>query len=223
LSATHSAAPAPTHRLIASKYPPIDAFGTVATAADLRAVMELEGWTNDRLVADRIDRLPADEWVYGRPNASIVMAAFLHVAPGGSRFNNADLGAWYAGASATTSIVEVAHHLRRELVARGVAEGRRTYREYVAELHGAYRDIRGQQAYLPDVYDPASYIASQGFGEAIRAAGGDGILYDSVRHAGGSAIVAYRPRNIVNVVQARHFELRVQAATQRVDARSLTR
>jgi hypothetical protein len=54
--------------------------------------MELVGWTNDRLVADRIARLPQTEWVYGVPNASIVMAAFLHVAPGGMRFNGPELG-----------------------------------------------------------------------------------------------------------------------------------
>jgi hypothetical protein len=52
-------------------------FDTVATAADLSAAMELIAWTNDRLVADRIDRLPQREWVYGVPNAGIVMAAFV--------------------------------------------------------------------------------------------------------------------------------------------------
>ena len=80
-------APRPAHRLIPSQFPPIGLFDTVATAADLATVMELVGWTNDRLVVDRISRLPQTEWVYGVPNASIVMAAFLHVAPGGMRFN----------------------------------------------------------------------------------------------------------------------------------------
>ena len=75
--------PRPAHRLFPSQFPPIGLFDTVATAADLVAVMELVGWTNDRLVADRIARLPQTEWAYGIPNASIVMAAFLHVAPGG--------------------------------------------------------------------------------------------------------------------------------------------
>ncbi len=89
-------APHPTYRLIPSRFPPIGLFDTVARAADLRAVMELAGWTNDRLVAERINRLPEGEWVHGRPNASVVMAAFLHVAPTGMRFNSADLGAWYA-------------------------------------------------------------------------------------------------------------------------------
>ncbi|MGO7388874.1 RES family NAD+ phosphorylase, partial [Rhizobium ruizarguesonis] len=84
-------------------------------------VMELVGWTNDRLVADRIQRLPEDQWVYGVANASIVMAAFLHVAPGGMRFNGPDLGAWYAADDLRTAAAEVGHHLRREAVARGVA------------------------------------------------------------------------------------------------------
>jgi hypothetical protein len=84
-------APRPAHRLIPSQFPPIGLFDTVATAADLAAVMDLVGWTNDRLVVDRIAPLPQTEWVYGTPNASIVMAAFLHVAPGGIRFNGPEL------------------------------------------------------------------------------------------------------------------------------------
>ena len=60
--------PRPAHRLIPSQFPPIGLFDTVATTADLSAVMELVGWTNDRLVAERIDRLPQSEWVYGVPN-----------------------------------------------------------------------------------------------------------------------------------------------------------
>jgi hypothetical protein len=68
--------------LIPSQFPPIGLFDTVATAAHLSTVMELIAWTNDRLVADPIDRLPQREWVYGVPKAGIVMAAF-----GGMRFN----------------------------------------------------------------------------------------------------------------------------------------
>ena len=178
-------APAPAHRLIPSRFPPIGLFDTVATAADLNAVMELVGWTNDRLVAHRIARLPQDEWVYGRPNSSIVMAAFLHVAPGGMRFNSGDLGAWYAAAALTTAIAEVAHHLRREAVARGISGIERTFRAYTCTLAGSYLDIRSQQAIRADIYAPDSYVASQALGEAIRAAGGAGIIYDSLRHMGG--------------------------------------
>lgn len=88
-----SGAPERTHRLIPSRFPPIDAFEAVTCAGDLEPVLDLEGWTNDRLVAPRLGRLPKSEWVYGRPNARVVMAAFLHGAPKGTRFAGPDLGA----------------------------------------------------------------------------------------------------------------------------------
>jgi RES domain-containing protein len=215
-------APYPTYRLIPSQFPPIGLFDTVATPADLLAVMELVGWTNDRLVASRIARLPQQEWVYGRPNASIVMAAFLHVSPAGMRFNSPDLGAWYAASEIETAVAEVGHHLRREAVARSVPELTRVYRSYSARLHGAYMDIRGQQAERADVYAPDRYDASQQFGEAIRRAGEAGIIYDSVRRRVGTNVVAHRPTNILDVTQADHFEIRVPAVGRRIDVRKLT-
>ncbi|NKM20553.1 RES domain-containing protein [Rhizobium laguerreae] len=214
-------APRPSYRLIPSQFPPIGLFETVTRAADLQAVMELVGWTNDRLVADRIQRLPKDQWVYGVANASIVMAAFLHVASGGMRFNGPDLGAWYAADDLKTAAAEVGHHLRREAVARGVATMARTYRSYSAKLIGDYLDIRGEQTLRPDVYDGTSYAASQVLGEEVRSSGGAGILYDSVRLRGGVAIVAHRPRNIQGVVQADHFEITVSATDRRIDVRKL--
>jgi hypothetical protein len=189
--------------------------------ADLEAVMELVGWTNDRLVADRIQRLPEDQWVYGVANASIVMAAFLHVAPGGMRFNGPDLGAWYAADDLRTAAAEVGHHLRREALARGVATMARTYRSYSANLIGDYLDIRGEERLRPHVYDGTSYAASQVLGEEVRSSGGAGILYDSVRLKGGVAIVAHRPRNIRDVVQADHLEITVSATERRIDVRKL--
>jgi hypothetical protein len=213
-------APHPAHRLIASRFPPIDAFDRVATQADAEAVMELEGWTNDRLVASRLQRLPREEWVFGRPNASIVMAAFMHGALAGGRFTSGDLGAWYAAASLRTGAAEVGHHLRREVVARGVTEMRRVYREYTARLAGAYYDIRGQRDAQPGLYAPDSYAASQPFGEDVRASGGDGIVYDSVRHLGGVNVVAYRPRNVLDVLQAGHYEITVPV-TGRIVVRNL--
>lgn len=221
MSERFAQAPRPSYRLIPSQFPPIGLFETVTRAADLEAVMELVGWTNDRLVADRIQRLPEEEWVYGMPNASIVMAAFLHVAPGGMRFNGPDLGAWYAADDLKTAAAEVGHHLRREAVARGVATMARTYRCYAAILLGDYLDIRGEQTLRPDVYDGTSYAASQVFGEQVRSKGGAGILFDSVRLSGGVNIVAHRPRNIRDVVQADHFEITVSATDRRIDVRKL--
>jgi RES domain-containing protein len=202
------AAPDPSWRLIPSRFPPIGAFDDVANPADLEAVMELEGWTNDRLVAERLARLPRAEWVHGVPNASVVMAAFLHAAPSGGRFNGPELGAWYAAAAITTAVAEVAHHLKREAVARGKTEARRTFRCYSARLLGAdYVDLRGVAR--PDLYAADSYAAGQVFGEDVRASGGSGIVYDSVRHLSGTNVACFRPRQVANVTQCDHYDILV--------------
>ena len=217
----YAAAPQPSYRLIPSKFPPVGLFDTVATAADLEAVMELAGWTNDRLVAERIDRLPRDEWVYGVPNASVVMAAFLHAAPGGMRFNGPNLGAWYAAGDIRTAAAEVGHHLRREAAARSVAGMTRIYRAYTATLQGEYLDIRGQQSVRPDLYSSDSYAEAQKFGEAVRASGGAGILYDSLRRRAGVNVVTHRPRNIADIAQADHFEITVSSTGRNIEVRKL--
>lgn len=216
---TDAFAPAkrPAYRLIPSRFPPIGLFDTVATPADLSAVMELVGWTNDRLVADRLARLPQQEWVYGRPNSSIVMAAFLHVAPGGMRFSGPELGAWYASQDLRTCAAEVGHHLRRETIARSVPMMSRTYRAYSSNLLGSYLDIRGRQSSRGEVYAPDRYDRSRELGEQVRASGGAGILYDSVRRRGGSNVVAYRPLDIVDIVQADHFQITVSASVRTME------
>lgn len=209
-------APRPSYRLIPSRFPPIAVFDTVAAAANLEAVMELAGWTNDRLAKDRVARLDQSEWVFGQPNSSIVRASFLHVAPGGMRFNSSDLGAWYAAESVDTAVAEVAHHLRREASARSVAGETRTYRTYRCELTGSYLDIRGDQTVRAALYDPVSYAMSQPFGEAVRVGGGSGIIYDSLRMAGGENVVAYRPREVVDILQADHLEISVTMASRTI-------
>lgn len=215
-------APQPTFRLIPSRFPPIGLFDTVSTAADMEAVMELVGWTNDRLVADRIERLPVAERVYGRANSSIIMAAFLHAQPAGARFNSSELGAWYASASLATAAAEVGHHLRREAVSRGLETISRTYRAYSARLEGAFVHICGKQREMPEVYAPDTYAASQIYGETVRKSEADGILYDSVRLAGGINAVAFRPSKILDVVQTDHFEITVWAERRKIDLRKVS-
>ncbi len=210
---------ADSYRLIPSRFPPIGLFDTVTAADDLEAVMELEGWTNDRLVAHRLARLPREEWVYGRPNSSIVMAAFLHAAPRGMRFNGPHLGAWYAALSERTAIAEVSHHLRREALACGWPEMRGTYRSYGARLTGRYADLRGLAGAWPDLYDPHCYDSAQAFGEAQRPLG-RGVIYDSLRHRGGTCVAALRPRAVQAVTQASHFDL-IVPVTGAVIARRL--
>jgi RES domain-containing protein len=210
----------PTYRLIPSRYPPISAFDSVASANDLEAVMELEGWTNDRLVLERMARLNKAEWIYGIPNASVVMASFLHGGPTGLRFTCPELNGWYAALSRRTAIAEVAHHLRREALNMRVPSLTLQYRTYTAALAGSYHDIRGMTATRPELYKKDDYTASQSFGEALRASGGDGILYDSVRHSGGTNVVALRPKNVRDIVMGVHYEI-TAPVSGKVIARSL--
>lgn len=220
---TFASAPNPSFRLIPSRFPPVGLFDTVTTAADAQAVMELAGWTNDRLVADRLDRLPRSQWVYGRPNASVIMATLLHTAPEGMRFNSPELGAWYAAKEIETAAAEVGHHLRREALARNVPSMRRTYRTYSARLLGDdYRDIRGLQASQPDIYRSDRYDAAQLFGEAIRAEGMAGILFDSLRRRSGTNIVAFIPPHITEVLQTDHYEIGVEAKGRTIEVRRLS-
>ncbi len=207
-------APAGTSRLVASRFPPIQTFEAVSTPEDLAAVMELEGWTNDRLVRARLERLDRSEWVFGRPNASVVMAAFLHPALRGQRFSGRDLGAWYASSEVKTALVEVATGMRRELVLSGIPSLAQTWRQYKADLRGSYIDIFGLHPEFHDP-DPSTYARSQAFGESVRRLGPRfgvaGIRYESVRRRGHENWVCYRPPLVTNVVQAAHFEIRLRA------------
>lgn len=134
----HVAAPAATSRLIPSRFPPVGAFDAVAFADDLAAVVELERWTDDRLVAPRLKRLPKDEWVFGRPNASVVTAALLHAAPGGQRFSGPHLGAWHAATGLTTAVLEVANGLRAEIALSALPQISQTYRQHLADVFGTH-------------------------------------------------------------------------------------
>ncbi len=77
----------PCYRIIPSRFPPIDLFERIAPPEDWEALIALESLTNDRIrqeVGD-ISLVPVDERVSG-PGASVVMAAFTHLNPSGSRF-----------------------------------------------------------------------------------------------------------------------------------------
>lgn len=214
-------APASTTRLIPSRFPPIPAFDAVTTADDLDAVMELEGWTNDRLVAPRLARLPRAEWVYGRPNASVIMAAFLHGSPGGLRFSDASLGAWYGSTHLNTALLEVANGLRKEIALSALTQKSESYRQYRADLANDYVDIFGAH---PEYHDPddASYPVAQAFGRRVREENTHaGIHYESVRHPGHENWVCFRPSLVLNVMQADHFKLEVPR-TGRVVVRRLS-
>lgn len=199
-----------THRLIASRYPSTGILDRVAAPDDLEAVIELEAWTNDRVSNELgvLLRLPPDEWVVGRPMATVVMAAFCHPRAGGGRFNDADRGAWYAGFSLETAHAEAAYHRGRELAEVGVTDARLELREYQAEFTGPFHDIRAPRREHEPLHHAERYDASQAFARRLLAEGSHGIVYRSVRHAGGTCLACFRPRLVAKVRVAGHYEYR---------------
>lgn len=200
------------HRLVPSQFPPIGIFDEVASREDAIAAMRLESLTNDRLQLPlkRIGLLSNEDWVVGQPGAQAVMASFLHAAPEGGRFTNAKLGAWYAARSLKTAIAETTFHQSRRVAASAGLElnARIAMREWTHTYDARFVDLRDGAERYASLYQPDSYVESQPFGEKIRATSMAGIMYDSVRHAGGTCFVMYRPKMVAPVKQGVHLEYR---------------
>lgn len=199
------------HRLIGSRDPPGGVYGHTADPAEQRALYLVESLTNDRINEglDRLRRLPAEERMFGSREVAIIMAAFCHPTPGGGRFSSAAAGAWYAAFDLDTAVAETIHHNSRRLATSAMGFAARIpLREQIAAVDAAFHDLRGWQAAAPALYDPASYAASQPLGDALRRAGSNGILYDSVRRPGGTNIVVFKPPLVLEVTQGRALEYR---------------
>jgi RES domain len=199
-----------THRLVPSRFPTVGILDAVASPEDLDAIVALEGWTNDRLLNEVgiLQTVPRDEWVVGRPMASVIMAAFCHPGPGGGRFTDEERGAWYAGRSIETAIAETVHHRTMELSEVGFFDTFVQMRDYLANIAAPLHDLRADAPAFRRFYDPDSYTASQQLGRELRAQGSEGVLYRSVRHAQGECVVAFRPQILRDVRVGGHFEYR---------------
>ena len=204
-----------THRLIPSRYPPTGIFDSVASAEDLDGVVELEDWTNDRISAElgKFHMLPREDWAFGVPGASMIMAALCHPDPEGARFTDGTIGAWYAGLELDTAIAETVHHSTRRLMETGLTYVRVRMRQLAGEVAASVHDIRGHRR-QPEIYDPDDYAESQRFGARLRDAGSQGIVYRSVRRSGGERVVVFIPRLVLAAVPVANFEYRWSGARE---------
>ena len=193
-----------THRLIPSRY--VDKDETVLTRLtedpkDLHKLFALEGATNDRLLGEAglLPGITVRELVFGLSYSHVVNAAFTHTSPLGNRFNGPERGAWYAGFSRKTSELEVAYHRSQELKEIRWAEREVfTYVDSLADFRGEFHDLRGATRFA-NCLAPSSYKASQRLAGELLDARSAGVLYPSVRHAGGVCIGCFRPALVNNV------------------------
>ena len=195
-------------RLIPSRYPVVGLLDRVASHDDLDALFELEAWTNDRINAELggLHVLPRDEWVTGRPMATVVMAAYCHPRPGGGRFSGEDRGAWYAARAVTTALAESVYHRSRELAEVGAFDTRVQMRLYLADFGAKFHDVRARRRAWEPLYHPADYTHSQQFARALLDAGSNGVVYRSVRDAGGECIACFRPKLVANIRVGGYYE-----------------
>ena len=197
-------------RMIPSRYPVVGLLDRVASPADLEAVFELEGWTNDRISNELglLHTIPEQEWVTGEPMASVVMAAYCHPRPGGGRFSTEERGAWYAGRSIATALAESVYHRAAELREVGGFETAVQMRVYLADFRARFHDLRpANQAWMP-LYDPDDYSESQALARQLLQAGSNGLVYRSVRDPEGECIACFRPPLVRHVRAGGHYEFR---------------
>jgi RES domain-containing protein len=198
-----------THRLVPSRHSPRDESVLVPLAAsddDLAALFALESVTNDRLMAERhlLPGIGVAELVSGVPGASVVNAAFCHAHPLGSRFNGPDRGAWYAATQLTTAQAEVAFHKSVQLAEIDRFDDSVTYDDYLADFSASFHDLRTARGFKACL-DPGSYVASQALAERLLEHDSLGVVYPSVRRAGGTCIACFRPALVANVRRARTY------------------
>ena len=192
-----------THRLVPSRHLPRGDSVLVAIADDeahLQAIFEIECATNDRLLAEHqmLPGIGLEELVFGVPHATVVNAAFSHPNPLGGRFTSPDRGAWYAAFELATSQGEVGYHKSVQLAEIDRFHESVTYDDYVADFSASFHDLRRARGFR-DCLDPASYIESQALAERLFDDGSLGVVYPSVRQAGGTCLACFRPALVTNL------------------------
>lgn len=198
----------PSYRLIPSRYPTVGLYDAIADPADLDVIYAIEGLTNPR-IRDELGELhlvPPAERLVG-PGSSVVMAAFTHLNPDGSRFSDGSYGVYYAARSRDTALAEVGHHRAIFLARTAEPAIDIDLRLIEADVDAPLHDLRGLRESEPAVYDPDHYAAAQGLGRKLRELGSHGVQYYSVRHAGGLCVGILRPRALRNVRAAAHIAL----------------
>ncbi|SFJ90411.1 RES domain-containing protein [Bosea sp. OK403] len=196
-------------RIIRSLFPPIDLFEDIADPADWPLILAAEQKTNPRLMESigNLALVPPERRVSG-PGASWLMAPFTHVSPDRpSRFSTGGFGVLYAGDSFEVALFETVHHHGRFMAATKQPPGWTSqFREILLDVEARLHDLCAPGAAVSAVLDPDDYAQSQVLGSALRAVGSEGVVYPSVRRAGGACVGLFYPDGASNPVQGRHLD-----------------
>ncbi len=173
----------------------------------LADIFELDNATNQRLIAEhgRASGIGVDELVFGVPNFRMINAAYTYARPEGSRFNSDERGAWYCAFDIATALDEIIFHKTVEYYEIDRFDDSVLYQNLLADFNSEFHDLRdakGNAKYLA----PDSYVASQKLAAQLLDEGSLGIIYPSVRHAGGTNLACFRPALVGNVRRGTIYE-----------------
>ena len=196
----------PTYRIIPSIHPPIWLFERVADPADWDELANLETLTNPEARQEwgEISLVPVARRVAGI-GATWVMAPFTHLNRQGSRFSDGSYGVYYASRQIETAIAESLYHMERFYAATQDEPHREDMRVLVGSIDADLHDIR-RDAQWHAAHHPTDYSQSQALARALREGGSDGIVFGSVRHAGGENIAAFWPDVVAIPVLGKHLK-----------------
>ena len=199
---------APCYRLIPSRFPTVQLFDAIADPADFDIVFAIESLTNPRLRngLGELDLVPTAERVFG-PGSTLIMAAFTHLNPEGSRFSDGTYGVYYASATFEYALAEVIHHREKFLARTDEAAIDLDMRVILADIDARLQDLRGFGERAAAVLDPDSYAAGQALGRSLRGNGSVGVVFPSVRFEEGECVGLFRPKALRNARADRYVGL----------------
>ncbi|MFN7103543.1 MAG: RES family NAD+ phosphorylase [Pseudorhizobium sp.] len=178
---------------------------------ELAQLAEIEGATSSRTMAQTtgISGLSAQELVYDVPHAHFINASFAYAKPREpGRFNGESRGAWYAALAVETCLAEITFHMTDFLSRTGEFRAVVEYAEMFCSLSGEFLDLENRSdhpALAPDTR--VGYPVGNLLADRARAQGLNGILYPSVRHAGGTCFAVLRPAAVQSVRQGDVYRL----------------
>jgi RES domain-containing protein len=205
-----------TCRLLPSRFADVEDSVLAPLAEDdahLHDLFDLDNATNARLRTQNggAAGISVDELVFGVPNFRIVNAAYTYAHPQGSRFNDGRRGAWYCAFDVETALAEVSFHKAVEYAEINRFDDSVQYQCMLADFTASFHDIRNLPRFEACL-SADSYIESQTLAERLLDGGSLGIIYPSVRHAGGTNLACFRPALVGNVRKGAAYRLTWQGS-----------
>ncbi|MFT6653621.1 MAG: hypothetical protein ACJAWI_000364 [Marinomonas primoryensis] len=220
-----SAAVIKGHRLVNSKFPPVNLFDDVASAEEFDVAYAMQSLVNPRLQAEvgNLSLIRREEIPFGIPGCSYATAPFTHVNPLGSRFSDGSFGILYLADTAETAILEVKHH--QQLYWRKVPALNFdvfVFRELVATFNtDGLHDLSGEPL-TASLYSPNDYAVSRQLGSALIKTESKGVQYNSVRKPGSLCWGLFTPASVERVKQSGHYEMLWTGPSTEVQIRKIT-